>query len=61
MRAVEAGMPGGTYGDVSVRHRIGDFGLSMFHRLERRYRPAPSSLSRLGLPGLPGTHFTGEP
>jgi hypothetical protein len=51
-RVVEAGAKGGPYGDVSVCRRIGDFGVSMFQRSGRFYRPEASSLNRVRDDGI---------
>jgi len=45
MHVVKAGAKGGTHGDVSVCRCIGDFGIPVFHRPGRYYRPEASSLN----------------
>ena len=45
MRVVEPGSKGGPHDDVSVYRYIGDFGIPVFHRPGRFYRPAASSLT----------------
>ncbi len=47
MRVIKAGMNGGPHDDVSVCRGIGDFGISLFHRPGRSYRPKASSLNRV--------------
>jgi hypothetical protein len=46
MRVVKPGTKEGSHGDVRVYRRIGDFGISVFHRPGRHYRPEASSLSQ---------------
>ena len=47
MRVIKAGMKGGPHDDVSACRCIGDFGISVFHRPGRSYRPKASSLNRV--------------
>ncbi len=47
MRVIKAGMKGGPHDDVSVCRCIGDFGIPVFHRPGRSYRPKASSLNRV--------------
>ena len=49
---LKRGAKGGPYGDVSVCRRIGDFGVSMFQRSGRFYRPEASSLNRVRDDGI---------
>jgi len=45
MRVVKVGTKGVPHDDVSVCRCIDDFGISVFHRLGRLYRPEASSLT----------------
>ena len=47
MQVIKAGTTGGPHDDVSVCRCIGDFGISVFHRPGRPYRPKASSLNRV--------------
>jgi hypothetical protein len=47
MLVVKAKTKGGTHDDVSVCRRVDDFGISVFHRPGRSYRPKASSLNRV--------------
>jgi len=61
MRVVKAGTKGGPYDGVSVCRTIGAFGLSVFHRPGRHYRPEASSLSRVRDDAIPsGERVVGQ-
>ena len=47
MPVVRQGREGGPHDDLYVYRCIGDFGISVFHRPGRSYRPKASSLNRV--------------
>jgi hypothetical protein len=47
MLVVKAKTKGSIHDDVSVCRRVDDFGISVFHRPGRSYRPKASSLNRV--------------
>jgi hypothetical protein len=56
MRVVKPGTKEGRHGDVSAYRCIGDFGISVFHRPGRCYRPEASSLTRARDGSIPSGH-----
>jgi hypothetical protein len=51
MHVVKRGTKEGTYDYVSVNCRIGDFGISVFHRPGRHYRSEAPSLKQPKIAG----------
>ena len=47
VQVIKAGRTGGPHDDVCVCRCIGDFGIPVFHRPGRSYRPKASSLNRV--------------
>ncbi len=53
MRVIKAGTKGGLHDGVFLYRCIGDFGISLFHRPGRFYRPETSSLNRVRGDSIP--------
>src|SRR5260370_39473645 len=53
MRVIKAGTKGGLHDGVFLYRCIGDFGISVFHRPGRFYRPETSSLNRVRGDSIP--------
>jgi len=61
MQVIKAGTTGGPQDDVCVCRCIGDFGISLFQRAGRSYRPKASSLNRVRDDSIPSGQQVVEP
>jgi|SRR5580704_5823757 hypothetical protein len=57
MRVAKQEKKEGHYGDVPVYRCVGDFGVSVFYRPGRHYRPEASSLNRTKIAGKERVRF----
>src|SRR5260370_4675687 len=61
MRVIKAGTKGGLHDGVFLYRCIGDFGISVFHRPGRFYRPETSSLNPMRGDSIPWREQAIEP